>query len=395
MSKHIIAFMFIFCFLFAVVSFSQDDRGYSVVQANDGGYIFLGTSNSYTYGSYDMLVYKLDSLGNKVWRKHYGGTLDDRGYYIQRTSDNGYLICGMSLSYKIGNADFLLYKLDSNGNKLWRRNFGGTNNDYASSCGETADGDIFIFGTSASYTRGSYDFLIYKLNSSGNKVWRKHYGGTADDSGAAAVNLPYDKAYLLFGDSYSYSYGGEDFLAYRLDFDGDKTWRKHYGGAADDTTRYYRTSGSAVIQTLDGGFVFCGSSTSYTHGDWDILVYKIDSVGNKVWRKNYGGTQTDGGKAIQQTSDGGYVLAGNSYSYTHGGSDLIVYRLDSAENKVWRKHYGGNSSDAAYCIKQTTDGGFVVSGETLSYTYSPGNYDFLLYKLDSDGNKEWRKHYGK
>jgi len=395
MLKNIIVFMAAFFLISGFLAFGQDDYGISIVQADDGGYVFLGYSKSYTFGHYDFLIYKLDSSGNKVWRKHYGGALEDYGRNIQKTSDGGYLICGQGLSYTNGGSDILIYKLDSDGNKQWRRSFGGTSYDGAFSCGETADGGYFAFGTSYSYSHGVEDFILYKLDSSGNKVWRKHYGGSGDERGAVALNIPSDGGYILLGESNSYTFGEDDLLIYRLDSSGNKIWRKHYGGSGDEGVWDWWPSGKSLVQTADGGFVFCGFSKSYSYGNWDIIAYKIDSGGNKVWRKNYGGADEDQGYAIQQTSDGGYIIAGSTVSYTYGSYDFILFRLDSMGNKIWRKNYGGSNSDSAMCIKQVTDEGYVVSGFTRSYVYTPGKWDFLLYKLDSAGNKVWRKHFGK
>jgi len=387
--------MVVFWFLSVGVTFAPHDSGYSVVQAADGGYVFLGYSNSYTYGGFDFLLYKLSSSGNKMWRKNYGGNWDDRGYNIQKTSDGGYLIAGESYSYTNGSSDFLVYKLSSNGNKEWRKHFGGPQFERAHSCGETADGGYFVFGASSSYSYGSDDFLLYKLDSDGNKVWRRHFGGANSDYGTVALNLPSDGGYLLLGQSESYTFGQRDFLIYRLDSNGNKMWRKHFGGSLDDGVWDLRPGGNCLVQTADGGFAFSGFSLSYTNGSWDILVYKIDSAGNKIWRKNFGGTMIDQAYAIQQISDSGFVVAGYSISYTHGSNDFIIYRLNSAGNKVWRRHYGGTDLDRAFCILQSTEGGFAVSGYTYSYVYTPEYPDFLLYKLDSSGNKVWRKHYGK
>jgi len=98
-----------------------------------------------------------------------------------------------------------------------------------------------------------------------------------------------------------------------------------------------------------------------------------------------GGGSNDYGRSIQQTSDGGYIAAGETYSYTHGNNDFAIYKLSSSGNKVWFKHYGGTDGDYGYSIQQTSDGGYIVTGATSSYAY--GSYDFAIYKLDSSGDK--------
>jgi len=272
-----------------------------------------------------LFLFQFSAIKIYPWFKHYGGSSDDEGYSIQQASDGSYIVGGETHSYTHGNDDFAIYKLNSNGNKTWFKHYGGSWFDKGRSIQQTSDGGYIIAGTSWSHSYGSGDFAIYKLNSSGNKVWFKHYGGTQDDQ-------PY-----------------------------------------------------SIQQTSDGGYIVAGKTKSYTYGEYDFAIYKLNSSGNKIWFNHYGGTSSDHGYSIQQTSDGGYILAGYTYSYSYGSSDFAIYKLNSNGNKTWFKHYGGINTDIASSIQQTSEGGYVVAGITESYTY--GNKDFAIYKLGSDGNK--------
>jgi len=139
-------------------------------------------------------------------------------------------------------------------------------------------------------------------------------------------------------------------------------WFKHYGGTQRDL-------GASIQQTSDGGYIVAGYTESYTYGGDDFAIYRLDSSGNKVWFKHYGGISDDWGYSIQQTSDGGYVVAGGAESYSYGGGDFAIYKLNSSGNKVWFKHYGGASWDEAYSIQQTSDGGYIVAGYTSSFAH--------------------------
>jgi hypothetical protein len=148
-------------------------------------------------------------------------------------------------------------------------------------------------------------------------------------------------------------------------------------------------------QTSDGGYIIAGTGSSYVHGadpNTDFLVYKLSASGVKQWRKNYGGDDYEYCSHVIQTSDGGYALCGQTRSYTHGQTDFLVYRLDPAGAKLWRKNYGGISFERPRRIVQTSDGGFVVSGYTDTYTN--GGRDILVYRLNAAGTKLWRKNYG-
>jgi len=356
---------------------SSSDICYSIQKTSDGGYIVAGDTKSYTYGMSDFAIYKLNSSGSKVWFKHYGGGNDDIARSVQQTSDGGYVVAGYTQSYTYGQDDFSIYKLNSNGNKAWFKHYGGTNNDRGFSIQQTSDGGYIVAGYTTSYTYGGYDFAIYKLNSSGNKVWFKHYGGITDDYGFS-VKQTSDGGYIVTGGTKSFTYGNLDVAIYKLDSNGNKQWFKHYGGITDDY-------GLSVKQTSDGSYVIAGYTLSYTYGSHDFAIYKLDSNGNKIWFKHYGGTGTDDAYSIQQTSDGGYIVAGYTTSYTYGSVDFSIYRLNNSGNKIWFKHYGGTAWDRGYSIQQTSDGGYIVAGETQSYTH--GSSDFAIYKLDSNGDK--------
>ena len=365
-------------------------------QTADGGYIIAGSTMSYTHGSgdVDFLVYRLDAAGNKLWRKNLGGEGYDEACMVIQAADGGFLVLGHSDSYTNGCRDFLAYKLDAAGNKLWRKNYGGEWTDHGYSVQQTADGGYILAGDSESYANGGWDFLLYRVDGSGAKLWRKNFGGSQSDTAIAAQQTT-DGGFIVAGltNSYGPTLGmWHDFLVYRLDAAGNKLWRKNYGGT-------YCDHAFSVQQTTDGGFIVAGDSENYTHGHCDLLVYKLDAAGTKQWRKNYGGGGEEFWGFIRQTADGGYVLAGYTESYVHDAMDprdLIVYKLDAAGDKDWRRNFGGSAADGDFTfVCPTADGGYFLFGESWSYHAGIGdNTDFLCYKLDAAGNKLWRKNFG-
>jgi len=364
----------------------------------DGTHFIVGSTYSYVHGSDsqgDFLIYRVTADGAKLWRKNLGG---DEGDYLSTftyapTADNGVVVAGTSWSYSNGENDMLVYKLDASGNKEWRKNYGGELAEVPNGIIQTRDGGYLLMGQSDSYGAGDVDFLTYKLDASGNKQWRKGYGGASYDYGYAVAEMP-DGGYVLagYGASYVHMTGGipfekgspsNDVLVYRIDAAGAKLWRKNLGGTGGD-------NGYGVAATGDGGCIVIGRTYSYTHGGYDILVYKLDETGAKQWRKNYGSADNERGWSVQQTADGGYVLAGYGDS-GEGDYDMVVYKVDAAGTKQWRKYYGGENSDYAYVVYQTADGGYFIQGETHSYGL---NGDLLAYRLAADGTKLWRKNYG-
>jgi predicted secreted protein len=213
--------------------------------------------------------------------------------------------------------------------------------------------------------------------------WSKTFGNAGDDFGDS-VQQTADGGYVIAGFTDSYGAGGDDVWLIKTDSDGNQVWNKTFGGASDDV-------GWSVQQTSDGGYVVAGDTESYGAGGDDVWLIKTDSDGNQVWNKTFGGASDDIGWSVQQTSDGGYVVAGGTGSYGAGQEDVWLIKTDPEGNKVWDKTFGGTSDDAGISVQQTSDGGYVVAGFTES---SGVGGDASLIKTDSDGNKVWDKTFG-
>jgi predicted transcriptional regulator len=171
----------------------------------------------------------------------------------------------------------------------------------------------------------------------------------------------------------------------KLDSSGNVQWTKTIGGSSDDFAY-------SIIQSSDGGYVIAGYTQSFGAGGSDIYVVKLDSSGNVQWVKTIGGSDWDVAYSIIQSSDGGYVVAGRTYSFGAGKADMYVVKLDSAGNVQWAKTIGGSDDDRAYSIIQSSDGGYVVAGYTTSF--GAGKEDMYVVKLDSSGNVQWTKTIG-
>jgi len=163
-------------------------------------------------------------------------------------------------------------------------------------------------------------------------------------------------------------------------------WAASYGGSYPDYV-------SSIQQTSDGGYIVAGHTLSFGVGDRDFWVLKLDEEGNVEWQKAYGGSDYDWATSIQQTDDGGYIVAGYTFSFGAGGYDFWVLKLNENGNVEWQKTYGGSDDEEAYSINQTDDGGYIVAGGS-TYSFEPGGYDVWVLKLDEEGNVEWQKTYG-
>jgi hypothetical protein len=347
---------------------SGDEEGYSVQQTSDGGYIIAGSTTSYGAGGEDAWLIKTDASGNRVWSKTYGGTGYDYACSVQQASDGGYVVTGSTDSRGAGGTDVWLIKTDASGDEVWDRTFGGTGWDEGSSVQQASDGGYIITGWTESYAPPSPEVWLIKTDAWGSKMWDKTFGGANDREGNS-VRQTSDGGYIITGVT-----GPSDDSVWliKTDASGNKVWDKTFGGAG--------SVGNSVRQTSDGGYIITGCTESYGADYIDVLLVKTDSSGNLVWDKTFGGPGDDRGESVQQTSDGGYIIAG----YASGGDYVWLVKTDADGNWVWDKTFGGTGFGVGYSVQQTSDGGYVVAGYT--HPHAGGNYDMWLIKTDADGN---------
>ena len=350
---------------FAQVTFEKTyggaiyDIGNSVEQTADGGYVIAGYTESFGAGFYDFYLIKTDFLGDTLWTKTYGGAGNDFGYSVQQTNDGEYVIAGYTESFGAGLTDVYLIKSNSLGDTLWTRAYGGAVDDRGYSVQQTADGGYVIAGYTRSFGAGSADVYLIKTNSLGNTLWTKTYGGWSGDQGYS-VQQTVDGGYVIAGSTRSFGAGGNDAYLIKTDSLGDTLWTKAYGGALNDY-------GYSVQQTTDGGYVIAGYTYSFGAGNYDFYLIKTDSLGDTLWTRSYGGANDDWGYSVQQTADGGYVIAGYTLSFGTGLSDVYLIKTNSLGDTLWTKTYSRWHSDFCKSVQQTADGGYVIVGETKSF----------------------------
>ena len=347
------------------------DAASPVQQTAEGGYILAGLTESYGAGSCDGWLVKTDFYGNEQWNKTFGGTAEDAVFSLDHTTDGGYILAGCTNSYGAGYGDAWLVKTDSNGNKQWEKIFGGTGDDGSRSVQQTADGGYILAGGTKSYGAGSWDAWLVKTDSNGNELWRKTFGGASEDV-AYSVQQTADGGYILAGRTTSYGEGPCDGWLVKTDSNGNKQWDKTFGGTGADF-------GESVQQTTDGGYILAGETDSYGAGSRDFWLVKIDSNGIVQWEKTFGGSGVDGADSVQQTTDGGYIIAGYTDSYVAGTRAVWLVKTDSNGNGLWNKTFGGAGNNLAESVQQTTDGGYIVAGHTDSY--GAGSADCWLIKV--------------
>ncbi|MEO0179876.1 MAG: hypothetical protein ABIN54_01040 [candidate division WOR-3 bacterium] len=323
-------------------------------------------------------------VGQWLFAKAFGGTNWDEARSIIQTSDGGYAVAGYTYSFGAGDYDFLVLKLNPDGSPVWARTFGGTSEDGAYSMTQTSDGGYAVAGYTYSFGAGNADLLVLKLNPDGSIHWARTFGGTSWDR-AYSITQTSDGGYAVAGHTYSFGAGDDDFLVLKLNPDGSIHWARTFGGTSWD--RAY-----SITQTSDGGYAVAGYTYSFGAGGYDLLVLKLNPDGSLAWARTFGGTDYDIASSIAQTSDGGYAVAGYTQSFGTGGYDFLVLKLNPDGSLAWARTFGGTSWDHASSITQTSDGGYAVAGYTESF--GAGNGDFLVLKLNPDGSLAWARTFG-
>lgn len=312
-----------------------------------------------------------------LWTKTFGGGGVERAFSVQQTSDGGFIIAGNTSSYGAGSADIWLVKTDEDGNEEWNKTFGGSESEWAGSVSQTMDGGFIIAGSTDSFGPGYSNFWIIKTDEQGNEEWNRVFGNYESHGKCAKQTL--DGGYILTGTTWIFNTTTYfDVWLIKTDENGYKEWSKTYGGSDWD-------EGNSVQQTTDGGFAVAGY-----HNANDFWLIKTDEDGNVEWNQTYGGSAIDVCSSGSQTNDDGYILAGYTYSYGAGDMDFWLVKTDESGNEVWNRTLGVSDQDWARSVQQTTDGGYIIVGSTGCF----GDENLWIIKTDEDGNEEWNLTYG-
>lgn len=367
---------------------TNGSRAYSLKLTHDGGYIIAGSYDVSGLLSAEYYIIKLDATGDTLWANTYGQKVDttltsnrdgagNEAYDIIQTFDSGYMVVGEAHTFdSLGKSDIFILKLTPTGDTSWGKTYGGLNSDYGYKIIQLSDSGYIISGYTESYGSGIRDAYVMRLNSVGDTLWAKAYGGNSIDGSSDFIQTK-DGGFLLVGNTFSFGAGGSDVYAVKIDRNGTVLWEYAYGGINNDF-------GNSVVQTQDSGFVISGSSESFGSGQRDVYVLKLDSIGTLVWSKVFGGTGNESGKSILELANQDLIVMGNTRSYGKGAEDYYLLRLNSLGDTVMTRVYGGASIDFGESVKQTPDKGFILAGYTNSF--NTWNYDVYIVKTDSLGN---------
>jgi hypothetical protein len=351
------------------------DNSYSVQQTMDEGYIMTGTRYSFGSSSNDVWLIKTNADGDTLWTKTFGESGSDYGYSVQQTEDEGYIVTGFKDAFDGNGSVVWLIKTNRDGDTLWTKTFWGYYViNYGQSVQQTEDEGYIIVGYTESWDYSNSDILLIKTNTSGDTLWTKTFGGSEKEYGCS-IRQTLDEGYIITGSTSSFGAGGSDVWLIKTNVSGDTLWTKTFGGSKNEF-------GNSIQQTKDEGYIITGSTSSFGAGGSDVWLIKTNVSGDTLWTKTFGGSKGDDeGNSVQQTLDGGYIITGSTSSFDVGRyyySDVWLIKTNGSGDTLWTKTFGGSNNECGNSIQQTKDEGYIITGYTSSF--GAGGGDVWLIK---------------
>lgn len=310
------------------------------------------------------------SFAQITFQKTYGGVLEEECGAVVQTEDGGFILAASTRSYGNGNYDLYIIRTNPYGDTLWTKTFGENGFDTAK--------DILKINADSYLIAGSLDgkVILIRINDDGDTVWTKIIGNE-DDFIVKTIKKTTDGGFVMCGNK-----DLSDYFIMKIDSNGDSVWTKIYENG----------TANSIDPTTDGGYILMIRPGNWLHPQNDFVIVKTDLYGDSLWAKVFGGPNVEVGYEVEQTTDGGFMLAGRKDSATVGDSDFYLVKTDSAGEFLWDKTYGGNEADRAFTAMQTSDGGYILGGYTASFNVE--YYDFYMVKTDTNGDTLWTKTFG-
>lgn len=352
-----------------------DGTARCVQQTADGGYLLTGWTKGQTGSGSDIFLFKVDEQGNQTLQVVLRGNGYSCGYGVIQTSDGGAVVVGDTKSKTGVDHDVIVVKVDAMGSEVWERNFGGPYCDYGAAVVETADGGFLVAGGTESYGAGVYDAYLIRLNSEGQAIWEKTYGGKGSDCAYALIKNP-DGGFTAAGNTDSTESGKTSIYLFQTDAEGSLLWERQIGRSDD-------TYGWCLQPNSDGGYLVAGETAvvGASGGGLKSYLVKTDSQGKQLWEKTYGVNFYSTTYALVQAGEENSILVGKKES-ADGVHDLYILKTDPRGETVDERTLTDLGGSCAYSAQQTGDGAYVLAGEQISP--ENGAKQVLLMKLAAD-----------
>ncbi|MHA2276641.1 MAG: SBBP repeat-containing protein, partial [Candidatus Kariarchaeaceae archaeon] len=365
---------------------SSNEEVDGIALDSSGNIYITGTIDIYGgEGDDNIFLLKYDSAGNLLWYKTWGQSDYDYCSGIAIDSSGNAFITGKTYNYGKAYSDIFILKYDSSGKRLWKRTWGGSDDEWAPEIALDASGNAFISGSTESYGTGNPDAFILKLDSSGNKLWAKTWGASERDLGMG-IALDDLGNPVIMGQTLSYGSGYDDVFLLKYNSSGNLLWNNTWGGVDPEYV-------NGMVLDVSGNTCITGQTWSYGAGPADVFLLKYDSAGNLLWDKTWGGSSGESGREIAVDASGNMYITGETPSYGAGHEDAFLLKYDSSGNLLWAKTWGGSENDYGRGIVLDASGNTFIAGSIGVYS-GTGHSDVFLLKYDSVGNLLWAKTWG-
>lgn len=348
---------------------SSYDEAYDIIEAHDGGYIIVGSTQTYGAAARSAYMIKTDTDGNQVWYKTFALGSMAYAHSVKATNDGGYILAGHDYT-SANHWDIYLVKTDGAGNLEWHKKFGGSSLDYGYGVVQTRDNGFVAVGVTLSFGAGSYDVYAVKTDSDGNLEWERTYGGIEEEFGYDVKETP-DNGLVIVGFTDTFSVGSAEYAVYliKTDASGVESWYETYG-------LELLNEGYGIEVMPDGDFAIAGYSGE------DACLIRTDPLGNQRWLRKFGGASEDVFTNLSLTRDCAFAMSGYTYSYGAVNADLYVVKADLDGNESWYEVAGGNDRDFGEGIVADAYGHLAITGHTKSF--GAGYSDVYLVKIDRE-----------
>src|SRR5690554_4345901 len=336
----------------------------STIASNDNNLIICGNSGN------NISIIKITKTGNEIWRNDFDAGNMSEAYSLVQTSNDDLFICGSTFRNSSNTGqDILLVKMNSSGDTIWTKTYGGNESDYGNNIISTSDGNLLIAAKTESFGAGAFgDIYLLKINFNGDTLWTKSYPDQDQEVPFSLLETS-DGGYLVTGTNEDNSNDRGLYLL-KVNSDGEKLWDKTFGAGLWKW-------GFSTIELANGDLLTCGQHT--TSGYSQVLVLKTDNQGNAIWEKEYGEDNlSERGNSIKENNDGTYTITGSSYDVNTMQDDIIIFKIDQSGNQDWFKKFGSAESDWGVNLIKDTNDDNIITGDY--------NGSMFMAKVDKDGD---------
>ncbi len=349
------------------------DEANQIIETDDGGYLAAGYTRTH-YNKFVHLV-KLDFEGNEEWNKTYEqDSVETVAEGVVQSNDGGFVVVGISIIKGIYTSDLLIMKVDFEGTLLWRKTYGNTMNDGGASIVHTADDGYALTGFKEAVPEADPDLWVLKTDNEGNLLWEQIFGGSKPDYGVSIAELE-DQSLAIAGWTSSKGQAIRALWIMRMDAAGTWLWDETY-------KQTYWNVPAQITKTEKNGMIVAANYKSEGVADFDVWVLRLDSAGIILWDKSFGGDDWDEATSIDQTFDGGYVLAAFTHAQNDENANFWVIKIDSTGYLQWNQVFENSSIEFTSSIIETEDNGLLIAGS--AHTNTGTDWEFAALKMKND-----------